>query len=254
MQSLSRIVGLCALLCLAWAAPLAAGENEGIATVVRIVPKPGHEETLVRSITDYHHWMAHFEGHMEYTWYEVLTGPDTGAYIARSGNHNWADFDAEYDWQKEADEVFARNVAPNIDHAQRMMTSNLDDVSHWPESFDGYTHYQLEQWQVNNGQYGKFMRGLKKIVDALKANGSKDHWGFISVVSGGNSNQIELITPLKGWAGMSEEEPTFLDIMTRVLGGADAMDAFMMDWGSTFQIGQKFTIRYLPEASDYGSQ
>ena len=63
-----------------------------------ITPKAGHEETLITAITEYHHWIAQFEGHMEYTWYEILTGPHTGKYMARSGNHNWADFDAEYDW------------------------------------------------------------------------------------------------------------------------------------------------------------
>jgi len=122
----------CLLFGLVWLLPAQAQdqENEGIAQVVLITPKQGHNEDLIKAITEYHHWVAKFEGHHEFTWYEVLTGPDTGKYIARSGNHNWADFDASYDWQKEAGEMFAKNVAPHIEDVQMHMTEEMKDFSH----------------------------------------------------------------------------------------------------------------------------
>lgn len=243
------------LLCFAWLIPAQADEheNDGVARMVKIVAKDGHDEALLTAIEDYHKWIANFEGHMRYYWYEVLTGPNTGIYYARSGGHNWADFDAKYDWQKEAGEVFERNVMPHIDSMEIAMSVDMDEVSHWPENWDGYTLFTVESWYIHNGQYGKFNRGLKRIVDTLKANGFPKHFGFSSVATGGHTNQVSLVMPSKGWAGMADEKPTFAEIMMKELGGEDEFDAFMADWGTTFKAGHIETVKILPDASDYGT-
>ena len=57
--------------------PAAAQDSENIGTLVKITPKKGHDDELIEAITDYHKWIANFEGHMEFTWYEVLTGDET---------------------------------------------------------------------------------------------------------------------------------------------------------------------------------
>jgi hypothetical protein len=246
---------ICTILSFTLIAPVQAEEasDEGVARLVKIVPKAGHEDTLLKAIEDYHKWVANFDGHMEYTWYAVVTGPETGLYYARTGNHDWADFDADYDWQKEAGEVFERNVQPHIDKAEVSMTVEMSDVSHWPENWEGYNLFTVEQWYIMNGQYGKFNRGLKRIVNALKAGGFPYNFGFHRVATGGYANQITLVSPSKGWAGMSEEEPSFYDIMVEELGGQDEFEAFMSDWGSSFKTGRSQTVKYLPDASDYGN-
>ena len=243
-----------ALLSVFWLMPLQAQdqENDGVATTVLITPKAGHEKELIKAITEYHHWVAQFEGHFRYTWYQVLTGPDTGKYAARSGNHNWADFDAEYDWQKEAGENFEENVAPHIENVQNIITKEMDEFMHWPESFEGYTHFNVEDWYVKNGQYSKFRSGLKQIVDTLKAGNYSGHFGFHSVESGGHGGQIRLVTAHKGWSDMTERDPSFFDIMSESLGGQEAFDALMSDWGSTFKSGRNWTVSRIEEASDYG--
>ena len=253
MKNRIKLVMLSALLGIFWLMPAQAQDNDGIATVVTITPKAGHEKALVKAITDYHHWVAKHEGHFEYTWYEILTGPDSGKYIARSGGHNWSDFDAEFDWQKEAGENFEANVAPHIENATNIMTQEMDEFSNWPESFEGYTHFQVEDWYVKNGQYGKFRRGLKKISETLKAGKFPGYWGFISVVSGGHGQQVTLVTAHKGWTDMADKDPSFFDVMSEALGGAEPFDAFMSDWGATFKSGRSQMVSLMPEASDYGN-
>lgn len=249
-----RTTGLALLAALCWLLPAQAQEtqSEGIARLALITPKAGHDESLITAITDYHKWIANFEGHQRYQWYEVMTGPDSGKYIARTADHNWADFDAEYEWQAESAEVFERNVVPHVEHATYWFTRDMPELSHWPESFDGYTHFQVEDWYVKNGQYGKFRRGLQRIVEILKAGDFGGYWSFHSVESGGHGGQIELVLANRGWSDMSEPEPSFFDIVSKALGGAEAFDEFMADWGSTFKIGQNRMVRLMPEASDYG--
>ena len=246
MALLSLLIGIF------WVMPVQAQENEGVATVVMITAKAGQEDALVKAITDYHHWVSGFEGHMEYTWYEILTGKNTGKYIARSGGHNWADFDAKYDWQEESGKVFEANVAPHIENATRMMTTDMDEFSHWPESFEGYTHFHVQEWYIKGGQYGKFRRGLKKVTETLIAGNFSGYWGFMSVASGGHGNQIQLVTAHKGWADMTEKDPSFFDIMSKALGGPEEFDTFMGEWGSSFKEGNSQMVKRMPEASDYG--
>jgi hypothetical protein len=254
MKSMTKVM-LILLVGLGWLLPAQAQEeeNEGIARLGLITPKDGHDDALIKAITDYHHWIANFEGHHVYFWYEILTGPDTGKYIARTAGHNWADFDAEYDWQKESGEVFKTNVLPHIENVEIWFTREWSDFSHWPESFDGYTHYHVETWYVRSGQYRAFREGLKKITDSLKAGDFPGYWGVFSVESGGHGNQMELVTANRGWSDMSEKNPSFYEVMSKALGGEEALNAFMSDWGSTFKAGESRMVKLMPEASDYGS-
>lgn len=251
-----NLIFCCLLFSLIWLQPAQAqeAENDGIARVALITAKEGREADLIKAITEYHHWVAQFEGHHVYQWYEILTGPDTGKYIARTAGHNWADFDADPDWQKKAGENFQENVAPHIADVQISMTQEMKEFGHWPESFQGYTHFQVEDWYIHNGQYGKFRRGLKTIVDTLKAANVDNYWGFFSIESGAHGNQITFVSANRGWAGMSPMQPSFLDIMTEAMGSPEAFDTFMSDWSSTFKTGHNQMVKLMPEASDYGKQ
>jgi quinol monooxygenase YgiN len=244
----------CLLFSLFWLLPAQAQEteNEGVARVALITPKEGHDDALIKAITDYHHWIANFEGHHEYTWFEILTGPDTGKYIARTGGHNWADFDTSYDWQEEAADVFTKNVAPHMQEATVQMTEEMKDFSHWPDSFEGYTHFQVENWYVHNGKGREFRQGLRKIVDTLKAANYPNYWGFFSVESGAHGNQVQLVSANRGWSDMSDPDPSFFSIMSQALGGEEAFHAFMSDWTATFKTGHNQMVKRMPEASDYG--
>jgi hypothetical protein len=253
MMNKARLLLTITFLALFWLAPLQAeDENEGVGVLLKITPKAGHDEALLKGITDYHHWVAQFDGHMKFNWWKITTGPDTGKYYAYSGDHNWADFDAEYDWEEKSNEMIAANVLPHIENMQRSMHVDMDKVSYWPEDWTGYTHLQAEAWYIKNGQFGAFNKGLKRVVDALKAGGFPHHFGFSRVASGGHGNQVDLLSPVQGWGGMSDKKPTFYDIMVEELGSEEAFNTFMAEWGETFKPGHNEMLEFMPKASDYG--
>jgi len=225
--------------------------NDGVAVVVRITPEKGKGDDLVKAITKYHHWVADKEGHFEFNWYAISTGPGTGSYIARSGGHNWADLDADHDWDDEADKMFDAEVAPLIESTHRMVTRDMDDVSYWPENFEGYTHFMVEEWYIKNGQRAAFMNGLKTIHGHLTAAKFGSYYGFISVVSGGHGNQVQFVGPMKGWADMVEDDPSFRKIMTDAM-GEDEFSEFFSSWAQTYKVGGNMMLVSMPGASDYG--
>ena len=231
----------------------AQDEDAGTAAVViYIEANPGEGGALEDAIREYHYWIADKPGAFRYTWYAVDTGPHTGKYIARSGNHNWSDFDVVNDWQDEADAKFAELVAPHVKSVERHLTEEMTDFAYWPESFEDYSMFQVTNWYIKGGHYGKFQAGLRKIHAALTEGGFPSHYGFHETVSGGHGNEVALVLPMKGHADFGENDPSFTQIMSEALGGEEEFGAFMADWSSTYKVGGSMLVRYLPDASDYG--
>lgn len=226
-------------------------KNDGLARVVYITAKDGHNKALEEAITEYHHYMAGHEGSWRYQWYSIITGPDTGKYIARSGDHNWEDFDAKHDWDKEAGEKFASLVQPHIDNMEIIITRTVDDLGMWPESMEGYQYISVTHWYIKPGHGNAFNEGLKKIDKALNEGGWPRHYGFIYPVSGGKGGQYTLVSPSKSFADMAPKEPSFMEIMNKAMGEEEAK-AFMAEWTQTYKSGQNQMLRYRPELSDYG--
>lgn len=237
-----------------FALPVQAQDEDGgtAADLVLITPNPGEGAALEAAIREYHLWVADKPGAFRYNWYAIETGPNTGKYAARSGNHNWSDFDQEYDWEEEAGAKFEELVAPHIHSLERTLTEEMEEFAYWPEDWTGYTHFQLENWYVKGGHYGAFREGLTTIHAALSEAGYSGHFGFHSVVSGGKGNQVTLVLPMKGHAGFGEKDPSFTSIVSEALGGMEAFGEFMGNWSSTYKVGESWLVRRLPEASDYG--
>ncbi len=226
-------------------------ENDGLAQVVLITAKDGQELALEKAITGYHHHMADKEGAWRYRWYSIVTGPDSGKYIARSGGHNWEDFDATHDWDEAADAKFLSDVQPYIESADYRITRPDKDLGVWPESMEGYQYFLVTDWYIKSGQIGAFNKGLGKIDEILKAGGWQNYYSFVHTVSGGIGNQITLVSPRKSFADMAPKEPSFIQAMNKALGEEEAA-AFLAEWGPTYKQGRNRMLKYRPKLSDYG--
>jgi hypothetical protein len=226
-------------------------ENDGLARVVLITAKEGQNKALEEAIAKYHHFMGNKKGAWRYQWYSIETGPNTGKYIARSGGHNWADFDAEHDWDEEAGKKFVSLVQPFIENAVVSITKNDDEVGIWPESMEGYEYYSVTNWYSKPGKGKAFNDGLKKIDAALKEGGWPNYYAFTSPVSGGVGGQMTIVSPSKNFADMAPKEPTFYDVMNKAMGEEESA-AFLAEWSETYRRGQNFLLRHMKEQSDYG--
>ncbi len=226
-------------------------KNDGIAQLVLITAKDGQEKALEEAITSYHHFMADKEGAFRWQWYSIITGPNSGNYIARSGGHNWEDLDATHDWDDEADARFYSEVQPHIASAVFTITRADDELGIWPESMDDYPYISITTWYVKQGKYKAFNDGLKKIDAMLKEGDWPSYYAFSNSVSGGKGNQVTIVSPRKSFADMAPKEPGFFDVLSKAMGEEEAA-AFMADFSTTYHVGQNRLVKYRPKLSDYG--
>ncbi len=226
-------------------------KNDGLARVALITAKDGQGKALEEAIVKYHHFMGSKEGAFRYNWYSIETGQDTGKYVARSGRHNWADFDAEHDWDKEAGAKFASLVQPHIASAVVTITRTDDEVGIWPDNLEGYEYFSVTRWHVKSGQGNAFNEGLKKIDATLKAGGYPNFYALVKYVSGGEGNSVMLVSPRKNFADMAPTEPSFIEVMNKAM-GEEETKTFMADWAKTYKSGDNKLLRYMAEQSDYG--
>jgi len=226
-------------------------KNDGIAHVVLITAKDGQSKALEKAIIEYHKYMGTKEGAMRYQWYSMETGKNAGKYLARSGDHNWADFDAKHDWDEEAGAKFDSLVQPHIANMVVTLTRTDDELGNWPENMEGYEYVSVTRWYVMPGQNGAFNEGLKKIDATLKANNFAGHYGFINIVSGGEGNAVSLVLPYKSYADMAPKKPSVMEVLGKAM-GEDEAKVFLADWGSTYKSGDNYLLHYMAEQSDYG--
>lgn len=226
-------------------------KTDGLANVVLITAKDGHAKALEDAITAYHHYMADKPGAWRWQWYSITTGPNTGSYLARSGNHNYADFDATHDWDDAAGAKFESDVQPHIASAVSTITRTDDEIGIWPENMDDYELFSVTQWHVKQGKGREFNEGLKKIDAILKAGNWPSYYAFVYPVSGAKGNLVTIVSPRKNFADMAPKDPEFMDIIGEAMGEEEG-GAFMSEFATTYFQGQNSLLRYRAELSDYG--
>ena len=227
-------------------------DNDGVAQVFFLTPQDGQRAALEKAVTSYHHFMGDKEGSRRYQWYEILTGEDTGKYLTRSGDHNWADFDAKHDWDAAAGEKFASEVAPLVAHARAAYTVRRPQWGKWPESMQGYTLFNVTHWYILPGQQGAFSAAMDKVSAALNKSDFDGYAAFEQVVTGGHGTDYVYVVPYKNFADMAPQQPDFMDALAKGTGSMEAAGQLMAELGATFKVGESYLLRYRPDLSDYG--
>ncbi len=227
-------------------AVLAADEEktDGIAVVWAMDVEKGKSGDFKKAIKGFHDLYSKKDGHFEWHWYEVATGPDTGQYLARSGNHNWADLDAmENIWDEELGKYWSENVSPLIANAERYINAADDDVYHWTEG-KTYKFFRIRNFQVKQGM--DFGKHIKKIHETLQKGGWGNDYALSWDVSGGYGNGGAFVFPAESWADMAETSPKFKEVMLKNMKEKD-FDELMKNYSASYKTTTTRLVRSLPE-------
>ncbi len=189
-------------------------------------PKAGHEAQFEAGVKTHLAWRKQAgEG---WTWeaYQPVVGTDMGKFVYRSGDHHWADFDAQQAWEtaNKAGDAFNRDVAPHVERYEHIVDESDYAVSHWVESPD-YRYFSVQTHKLVPGGSGAVREASVEIHAALQAGGWPMSYGISREIGG--SGAFVLVFPHKSYADMADPKPGFMEVLAKGAGSAAAAKAML---------------------------
>ena len=251
-SALSAFVGLLLFTVGSFAAePPAGGLLDKVWT---IIPKKGSEVKFDKAFAEHVQWRRDHKDPWTWEVYVEVDGPETGAYFARSGNHNWSDFDAydASDFSAQAGAHWNATMAPHVGEIRSSMSQYLPDISQWPNDAPEYQLFQLITYRIKQGQHRNFTSAAGALADALKEAKWPYHWAFMDHQSG-QLPSVLLVLPSLKWADMAEPNPNVFQAVANVRGQEKAGQMFDA-YSATLARTDAVVVRRLPTLAVTGAK
>src|SRR5687768_1538363 len=121
------LAGLTAAPSVALAADPPAGEKpKRVAELWLAWPKEGHQAEFLAAVKAHLAWRKQAGEKFEYLAYQPVIGDDLSYFGFRTGEHHWADLDANRAWARDhkADEKFDSEVMPHVARLSHYVTED----------------------------------------------------------------------------------------------------------------------------------
>ena len=183
-------------------------------------PKDGQAAQFEAAAKKFVAWRKQAGEPYSWTAFQPIVGDELTHYVFRSGEHHWADLDANAAWEMKAkaNEQYHKDIAPLVKHIEHYITEDDLDHSNWTEA--EYRYFQVEDFKVKPGGHGAMLEALDKVHKAAVA-GKFPRSYAISNTSGGEGG-MTVVFPYKSYADMQEPNPPFMKVLAQHLGSEDA--------------------------------
>jgi hypothetical protein len=172
------------------------------------------------------HMAWHKSQNDPWTWnvYEILTGPDSGAYLIVSRGHSWADLDTWQDKFGDGDTADAATSTAGMSGSTVMSYwTQVNGISRVPPADAAPTKYlALSLFRTKPGTAAAFEAAVKKINDALTAAKYPPHAIWYRLSSGGEGPAYVVVSPRANLAEMGTPGP--IAALGASLGAAQASE------------------------------
>ena len=236
------------------AAPVLAESHEEkmpgpIADLWLVWPKAGHEAQFATAIQAHLAWRKQAGEGWTWSGFQPLVGTDLTYYVFRSGDHEWADLDAQGAWEvkTKAGAEFNKSIMPHVDRLEHYITEQDFANSHWADAED-YQYFWVEDHVVKSGHQQDVREALGVLTKGLVDGGWTGSWA-VSRPVGGTGGVLTLAFPYRTFAEMKEPEPGFVEILTKGMGSAEAAGAAMGKWDASIESTTTTIYVYRPDLS-----
>lgn len=202
-------------------AALAQQQPGPIAVLYFVEAKPGATAPFEEAAKQHFAWHRQQGDRWTHVIWQFASGPRMGQYIVRSGNHNWADFDAAADFMARDEADAAQRIAPQAASISRVFTSALPQISNWagPEL---PPMLSLTEFRLKPGADAEFMAVVGRIHEGLQKGNYAGKYNWAQTVVGDESGVYVLVSPRPNWAAMEQPNPSFFEVLVRVYGQTEA--------------------------------
>lgn len=245
------LVLLVALLALA---PLfaTAQDNAGkknVASIWVMWVKPGHSADFEKAFRQHAEWRKSNGEDFSWQVFQPVAGDDLAHYVVYTGNHAWAEFDANQKWDtgNKATDKFIEKVGTSIDRYSHYFGTDEEDLSYWPESASNFSLLEVTDLKFAPGKYGDFRKALGTFKKSAEAQKWKGYWSISSQTGG--STDATVVFPHANYADMAQPTPSFMDMLGKQLGGKDKAMATWTELQKSIAESSTTLYLYRPDLS-----
>jgi hypothetical protein len=154
--------------------------------------------------------------------FEITSGPDTGAYIIASGNHQWKEMEQWEAKMGDADTADSRAAMGGAtEGSERSYWTQLNSLSRLPPQNERMPLLTVTYYRVKPGSADAVRTAITKLNAALDAGKFPLRSIWYVLTSGGVGPTYAVVTPRSGLGDMAPT-PTLLETIEKQLGKADA--------------------------------
>jgi hypothetical protein len=216
-----------------------------IVSTYRVWVKDGHTDAFKKAIAE--HAKKYHTGKWKWRVNEVLTGPDTGAYMIVEGPNTWTDNEDRGDLGKEHNKHYDKALTPHIEKSSAQMYAKYEaEMSTTPAA-----NWSNKVLLTHHFPKGGRIEALSNTYKLYKPVWEKLGWNVVawsSVASG--APQITLARRLKsGFKDFDVDGPSFKKTFDEIH-GAGTYDKTQEDYGrnaSDMRFGEM--IEFKPDLS-----
>lgn len=221
----------------------AQAQSNNISRIYFLTPKQGMDAQFEKALSDHAAWRRQNKDPWTWMIYEVENGDDLGMFIARSGDHAWADLDAyEAGFGPRGSENFFATVGPYLESARSIIGAVDTTNVRWPESPTDVNLLQITNYELKPNRAQQFFQAVNKIHKAIIQTNYRVYYAFESVVNGGQAGRIALVLPRKNWGDFQGPQQPLAAMLTGVYGQEEAQ-AIFEQFGSTYDHAQSMILR-----------
>lgn len=236
----------------AMAMPAQARQND-VAQSWEMQPRMGHTEALQTALANHVRWRQ--EHNDPWTWdvFEVITGPNVGTLIARSGQHTWADFDAYQTWEHgaAADRHYETTVAPHLVAVRSAITMGDEENTYWPEDPAEARVLNVIGFDIRSGMMEQFVEGIGAYHKAIVEN-DFPAYHYVDYNVSGDTHDAFIVIPGGSMADFARPEKTVEQLMAEVH-GEKAFKALQKSFDAAIENAESIMLVHRPDLSVTGT-
>lgn len=223
-------------------------EKPSLHRMFHVKVKPGHAPAFSAALAEHMEWRK--ENGETWTWWmhSVVSGPNHGDCIIRSGPIEWADVDAYEAFLDKGGVEFWKTCGEHIVDVDSWFSMADKRWMRWMPEGKTINLVQVITYHLKTGMNKTFSEAVQKYHDAIVAEDYPTYYVFDWNIMGGKGNTVTLAIFYENWADMAPEEETLQAMMVRVMGEEDAY-ALQEAFSSTYKYAESGVVRYLPDLS-----
>jgi len=237
-------------------AAVASAQSDEPGTVAKlwiIKPKADAADKFEQALARYVEWRRKNNDPWHWDVYVQVDGADAGTYYARSGGHQWADFDRYEEFDRKSEVQWNATVAQYVASAQSSLSEEMPTLSNFPSDATGYRLFTVISYDLKPGHAEDFNQAMKTIVDILRGAQWPHHWAVINAITGPSLPAAVLVIPHKNWADMAEPDPNVFEAVAAKVGQAGAEQMFDAV-SSSVRTSQSGVLASLPQFTVEGAK